>query len=284
MSLLRPRDPLLFMTDELPILLEDLWTPQFDLEEYKVHFARWNQNHQPLDAWVRSRDEWVGWQEYWPGKNDFNRPRILSVMSFYHEPDTWLFGGVFEVKERLANRYVVALTCELQPFIGRLKLACSYRDRQTRPKLEGVLGLMTVKEILARPYTGRHFPGFEDIDVSFEELEALVRQGRADWRSPLTSVKGIYLITDTATHSRYVGAAWNDGGVWGRWQTYVDTGHGGNVALQALVTANGLDYCRRHFRFTLLEHRPSAASVELLQAREAHWKRILFTRRELNAN
>jgi len=272
------------MTVETSILLEDIWTPAFDLEDYKVHFARWDSSHQPLDVWLRSHQEWMGWQEYRPYKNDFNRPRILSFMSFYHEPDTWLFGGVFDVRERLADRYVVALTRELAPFIGRLKITSSYRERQTRPKLENVLGLLEVKEVLAEPYTGRHFPGFEDINLSFEELEALMRRGRTDWQAPLSSVKGIYLITDTATHFRYIGAAYSEGGVWGRWRAYVETGHGHNVQLQALVTAHGMDYCRRHFRFSLLEHRPASVGADIILGRETHWKEILFTRRELNSN
>ena len=38
-----------------------------------------------------------------------------------------------------------------------------------------------VQEILREPYSGRAFPGFEDIDLSFEELETLVRNDRPDW-------------------------------------------------------------------------------------------------------
>lgn len=183
------------MPDALPILLEDIWAPKAELEDYKVHFAKWNGDRQPLDAWVRDRDAWVGWQEYRGTKNDFNRDRILSFMSFYHERDTWLFGGIFQVKERHEDRYAVELTSELAPFIGRLKVASPYRDRQVRPKLERVLGGIQVKEVLGHPYSGRHFPGFEEIDLSFEELEALVRNGRADWQSPLSSVKGEPLLT-----------------------------------------------------------------------------------------
>lgn len=266
------------------IALADIWRPELDLLDYKVHFARWNQESQPLDVWLRDPEEWLEWQTYRPAKNDFNRPRILSFMSFYHEPDTWLFGGVFEVTERLPDRYLIVQTQELAAFVGRLKVVIPYRDRQSRPTLEGVFARLDVKEVLAQPYSGRRFPGFEDIDVSFEELEAIVRHGRADWHAPLSNVKGVYLVTDTQSHTRYVGSAWNEDGIWGRWNAYVQSGHGGNVELQALVAAGGIDHCRRYFRFTLLEHRPSTTSPELIQAREGHWKRILFTRRELNRN
>jgi hypothetical protein len=36
------------------------------------------------------------------------------------------------------------------------------------------------------------FPGYEDIDISFEEIETLVRNSRLDWKAALESVKSIY--------------------------------------------------------------------------------------------
>ena len=106
---------------------------------------------------------------------------------------------------------------------------------------------LDANQVLAEPYTGRHFPGFEEIDISFEELEALVLNGRADWSSPLSSVAGIYLLTDTETNKRYVRSAWGEGGVWSRWTSYVQSGHGGNVALVPLIETENLDYCRANF-------------------------------------
>ena len=63
----------------MPILVKDIW-PIESLADYKVHFARYNQHSQPLEVWVRSKEEWQAWQEYWPGRNDFNRPLIFSLI------------------------------------------------------------------------------------------------------------------------------------------------------------------------------------------------------------
>jgi hypothetical protein len=107
----------------------------------------------------------------------------------------------------------------------------------------------------------------------------------SDWRAALSSVKGVYLISDTATGKRYVGSAYNDQGIWSRWSGYVVTGHGGNVELRTLVSDPTLEYCRRSFRFALLEYRPSSASDEVILAREDYWKRILLSREHgLNRN
>ncbi len=261
----------------MTIRLADIW-PIATPRDYKIHFARWNTQNQPLEVWVRSRAEWQGWQEYRPARDDFNRPKIFAVMQFYHQPDTWLFGGIFQVLARHPDRYEVVLTNEGAGFIGRLKLGSPYRSRGTRVNLENHLADLTVEEILREPYSGRGFPGFEDIDLAFEELEALVLKGRPDWKAALESVKGVYLITDVKTGKRYVGSAYGEHGIWSRWCSYVASGHGGNVELRALATDTSPDYMRTAFRFALLEHRPTRTPDEVILAREVFWKRVLLTR------
>ena len=267
----------------MPLLLSDIW-PIDRPQDYKIHFARWNQRNQPLDVFARDRQEWKGWQEYRPGRNEFNRPRIFSLIQFYHEQDIWLFGGVFEVVARFEDRYEVHLQEEGSELIGRLKLHYPYRARTTRPVMERHYKALVVQEILKEAYSGRTFPGFEEIDLSFEELEALVRNNRDDWRFSLASVKGIYLITDTRTGRRYVGSAYGDHGIWGRWRQYAENGHGGNVELRRIANDPDLAYARANFRFALLEHRLDRTPDELILAREAYWKRILFTRGEQGLN
>ena len=267
----------------MTIQLQDIW-PISSPESYKLHFARWSGKAHPLEVWVRDKKEWQGWQEYRPAKDAFNRPLIFTLVQFYHEPDIWLFGGVFRVLHRHADRYQVELTDEGAGFLGRLKLWSSYRKRATRVKFENHYQNLEVQEILRETYSGRSFPGFENIDVSFEELEALVLNSRPDWRAALSSVKGIYLISDIKTGKQYVGSAYGDQGIWSRWSTYVATGHGGNVELRGLVKDPTLKYCRESFRFALLEARPSPTPDEIILAREAFWKRILLSRGKYGLN
>ena len=267
----------------MTLWLRDIWQIA-EPAAYKLHFARWNQENQPLEVWARDRCEWQGWQEYRSARNEFNRPFIFALMQFYHETDSWLFGGVYRVVDRLPKRYVVELTDQGQGFLGRLKIGSTYRQRATRVNFENHYDDLEVQEIFREPYSGRAFPGFEDIDLSFEELEALVRNDRADWRAALASVKGIYLLTDTTTGKRYVGSAYGDEGIWSRWSSYISSGHGGNSELHALATDPSLEYCRRSFRFALLEYRSNRTPDEVIIGREGFWKRILLTRSEQGLN
>ena len=273
-----------------PILLKDIWPIQ-NVGAYKVHFARWNGSDHPLDEWVKDRSIWKGWQEFRPGRNEFSRPYIFSLMNFH--PDgvqTWLFGGIFRLLRRHTDRYEVELTDQGKPFIGRLKLWSAYKSRATRVNFEhhytGRYPLH-VMEILREPFSGRAFSGYEKIDLSFSELEVLVRNDRPDWKTALEHVKGVYLITDTSSRTRrhYVGSAYGDDGIWSRWCSYVDTVHGGNVQLRELVAQKGFAHCRANFRFALLEYLPAYALDETVIAREDHWKRVLMSREHgLNQN
>jgi len=267
----------------MAIMLSEIF-PIEVLSDYKVHYAMWNRVKQPLDVFTSDRQEWRGWQEYRASRDDFNRPLIFSLAYFYHEPGTWLFGGVFKVLARHDDCYEVELTDIGGSFVGRLKLWSPYNSRGVRVKMEGQYENFTVTEILREPYAGRPFPGFEDIDISFGELETIFKNGRLDWKTALENVKGIYLITDRNSGKRYVGSAFGEGGVWSRWLSYIETGHGGNVELRRLVGNLSLDYCRAHFQLALLEHRPARASDDLILRRETFWKQLLLSRGDQGLN
>lgn len=267
----------------MTIRLPDIW-PIAEPWTYKLHFARWNGESQPLEVWLRDKREWQGWQEYRPTRNDFNRPLIFALIQFYHERDSWLFGGVYRVLARHEDRHEVELTNEGEGFVGRLKLVSAYRERATRVNFENHYPALEVAEVLREPYTGRSFPGLEGINLSFEELEALVRADRPDWRAALSSVKGVYLISDATTGKRYVGSAYGVGGIWSRWTDYAASGHGGNAELRKLASDPTLAYCRKAFRLALLESRPASTPDDTILAREAFWKGVLLTRSEFGLN
>lgn len=268
----------------MPIMLQDVLRIE-NLRDYKIHFAVSNHVHQPLDVFTRDRREWQKWQEYRGQKDEFNRQFIFALADFYHEPGTWLFGGVYEVTDRSGEEYAVNLSDFAAPFIGRLRLGAPDKNcRNARLKMEGQYESLEVVEILPEPFAGRSFPGYEGIDLSFDEMETLVRNNRIDWKTALANAKGIYLITDLKTEKRYVGSAYGEGGIWARWCTYATTGHGGNVELQALLKEAGIHYCKTNFRFALLESRSIQTSDEQILTRETFWKQLLLTRGEKGLN
>lgn len=259
---------------KMTLELREIWEIE-DPESYKVHFARWSEEH-PLDVWVKDPDKWRGWQESRGDRNRFSREFIFSLMQFYPEAESWLFGGVWRVTARHSDRYSVELTDQGRGLIGRLKLRSSYKERTAETYLENNYDDFEVLEILREPYTGERFPGYEKIDRSFLEVEAIVNNERADWKTALEHVKGVYLITDTKERMRYVGSAYGESGIWSRWAAYVATGHGGNIGMSKFL--QGKDWkkhCRENFRFALLEQHGMKTPDENILARERYWQKIL---------
>lgn len=128
------------------------------------------------------------------------------------------------------------------------------------------------------------FPGFDRVLLTYLQLQSLVMDSRySDWRTALGAVQGVYLIADTTNGKLYVGKADGQERILGRWSTYAKDGHGGNVALQALVDLDSAH--AKHFRFSILRvFGPSVPTAELDDA-ESHFKQALLTRQfGLNRN
>lgn len=265
----------------MPIPLSTI-LPIADPQDYKVHLASWNQIIQPLDVFVRNRQEWDEWNSWRSDKDQFNRDYILSLIDFYPQLGLWLFGGIYRVLSRSPLRYqhsyVVERVPEFSDFVGRLKIAFTRSGRARSLRLENFYQQMAVAELLREPYSGERFPGYERINHDFHALETVFRTHRQDWKAALANVKGVYLIADKSNGKKYVGAAYGDTGIWSRWSCYIGTGHGWNDELTRVIEREGLNYARENFRISLLEYRPAKTDDAVIIDRECFWKEALLSR------
>lgn len=116
----------------------------------------------------------------------------------------------------------------------------------------------------------RRFIDYFDFILGFDELQEIAQNQYPDWRKMLSATKGVYLINDSKSGKLYVGSAYGEDGIWGRWMSYVSTGgHGGNKSLKDLVQRNS-DYAN-NFKFSILMLLPST-----ITASEAIQKEKLF--------
>lgn len=121
------------------------------------------------------------------------------------------------------------------------------------------------------------FPGFDSVLISYTELQAVISDDRyQQWRTALSSVKGIYLIADTKTGKLYVGKADGAQRLLGRWAEYARNGHGGNIALRELTGADAEH--PQSFQFSILRVFSPSAPMEQVDAAEAHLKKVLLSR------
>lgn len=116
-------------------------------------------------------------------------------------------------------------------------------------------------------------PSWDRLVLTWKDLAVLP----ARWRAALAEWRGIYLIFDTRDAKAYVGSAYGSENILGRWRSYVDSGHGGNVELKGRDPAS--------FRFSILQRVSSDMEPADVIAIEASWKERLHAREfGLNAN
>ncbi len=142
-----------------------------------------------------------------------------------------------------------------------------------------------VLEILAPGRALEPFVDYLEFSLTHDQLKTLFAQEDAhrDWRSALSAVAGVYLILAQTSGDQYVGSAYGEGGIWGRWRTYAATGDGGNIKLRALIERNS-DYPKR-FRFSVLQILPKTMALGEVLQREVLYKHKLGTRATgLNSN
>lgn len=89
------------------------------------------------------------------------------------------------------------------------------------------------------------------------------------WRAALSHWCGIYFIYDQSDGKGYVGSAYGQDNLIGRWDCYARTGHGGNVELRGREPKN--------FTFSILERVEDGSSVAEVVAIENSWKKRLHT-------
>lgn len=130
-----------------------------------------------------------------------------------------------------------------------------------------------VEQILPDVFDNDIFPGYDKVNISWSELSRLIE--KETWKTALQNQKGVYLITDISNGKKYVGSAYGETMILGRWKSYVRYGHGGNVELKVL----DFDYIRKNFRYSILDIYKSSIDDEVIIERECWWKEVLQSRK-----
>jgi hypothetical protein len=161
------------------------------------------------------------------------------------------------------DTYETALSDHLSDLMGRLVIDwgagtrawIQRADNQDKPILE-----------IRRAFQEPEFPGYQRFLEPLSRVASLPK----GWIQALSARRGVYLLTCPRTREQYIGSATGDAGFWGRWQNYLDSGHGGNVGLKSRDPSD--------YQVTILEVAGSAASVEAVLQMEARWKAKLQSR------
>lgn len=245
-------------------------------EKFKVHCGRGSTDtFFPLRLFQQGNGYFKIWQEEQTQKN-FQRQYILSLI--YKGKDEWIFAGIYEsldVKETPSGptkyRYNTQLVDAGTELIGKLIIGFKKDFRASYLCLENYIDDFEVLEI-TRDVCKSVFPGYDKVDVSWTELSVLIET--EGWKTALSNQKGIYLISDSVNGKKYVGAAYGENMILGRWRDYILNGNGGNIELKKFE----FDYIKKNFRYSILEIFKSTTDDDAILEREKWWKKVLMTK------
>lgn len=188
--------------------------------------------------------------DYSPGASDWIDPLLRqSVMEMQREIDIYSF-------QRLT---------EFDHLSGCLKVEWGAGKRSWAQRADGPSGNKAIIE-LTQGFREPEFPGYTKFIGNLGSLPTLP----LPWIAALSAVRGVYLLTCPRTKEQYVGSAYGAGGLWGRWQSYVSSGHGGNVGLKSRDPSD--------YQVSILEVAGSTATVDEIIGLEQLWKAKLQSR------
>ena len=260
---------------------------QEELNRTKIRLNTYNGDKNPIDEFKKNPQALLDWN-YWNNKSYKQGQISIGLVNMGN--NCWLLFTVGEIKkilERPLKSYdgihgvqVEYTTLEkYEHLYGRVVLQYHNKTQQLF-RNASLMDDLEVKEILPAVFSGFDFPGYDNVCLSFEELETIVNGEYPSYQNALRNQKAVYLQTDKATGKLYVGSATAECGMLlARWSSYVYNGHGGNEGLIELIKKEGFEYIKRNFQYTILENFNAKVDDSYVLKRESYWKDVLHSRK-----
>jgi hypothetical protein len=242
--------------------------------------TRSSKGRSPYELWRDDRPQF----EFYQSHQSFNNRKKLTAPYWavfnVNFNDETMFCGLYSViykgildrdvsmphvrgnvtKSGTCDVYNLSLNETLRDMIGRLFIGwgkgalawVQYANRNNKQVVE------------VRPaFREEAFPGFLEYIQPLSKITKLP----LSWATALQATRGVYLLTCPRTKEQYVGSATGEKGFWGRWQDYVQNGHGGNVALKSSEPSD--------YQVCVLEVAGTSATTDDIIKMEIKWKRKL---------
>ncbi len=252
-----------------------------NLNNVKIRFnLMFRQNWNPIEVFKNGDISVMLEGQYW----NYNMKKSYKVgqttvgfVKIKPHEDNWLLFHIGKVTKDLDKLngvgYEYEELTEYRKYFGRLIVKFKNTSQNMVRKAISVIDECEVSQILPNTFDNDWFPGYEKVNVSWQELNRVV--DKDNWKTALQNQKGIYLLTDTSNGKKYVGSAYGENMILGRWMAYAKTGHGGNVGLKAL----SFDHIKQNFRYSILDVYKSNTDDQIILERESWWKEVLQSRK-----
>ena len=275
-------------------LSEFIKTPNNAHTKIKFNMNPADPNLKAWDLLLEDDPEWLimnSWKTK-QSNNNLNHAEYLIAMAQYYPygPEYFAFGGLYRVEKKLPEvfndvGYELTLMKEYQEYIKRLIVKIEKpigRDVYNR-RYHTIQDQLNpeVYEIAPNIKLG-HFPGYQNVRMNHKEMQQVLLREDPSWKSALSYVKGIYVITDKSNGKLYIGSAsGNTDGIWQRWSGYAHLENltGGNKEFNNILLNKGKEHIQKYFQYSILEIFDTRTKSEIILERENYWKNVFDTKK-----
>ena len=224
-------------------------------------------------------------------RDNFKSAETIVSLVPIDRDERYVFAGAYHVMSRShlskdGKEYTVIENSFsdnlINQYFGRLvfKWSSPVRNRYLTLANNGTSFLLV--EMREKPYGALDvaFPGFYSFHLNRLEFDSRIGEAMGtSWEEALSSVSGVYVITDTETGQSYVGSAYSEtglpnGGIWGRWKGYLKGGDNGNILLKEHIQKHGAE----HLVYSILHTMDIGARKEDVIRMETFYKEAFGTR------
>ena len=249
-----------------------------DLSNVKVRFNLAPKNGKKLlDVYKDSELDELLRSHYWNyNSKSYKEGQITVGFLRLNSENLWLLFHVSKVTKDLnlynEPAYEYESLPEYEKYIGRLIVKFKNKSQTMIRLATSVMDQCEVVQLLPDTFDNDIFPGYDKVRLSWAEMSRVIK--KEGWKTALENQKGVYLITDTSNGKMYVGSAYGENMILGRWRSYIRTGHGGNVELKKVTFA----HIKERFEYSILDIFKASTDDDTILERESWWKSVLKTR------
>ena len=261
------------------ILLNDILNLQ-NLDNVKVRFnLMFADNWTPIEIFKNQDFDILLDGQYWnykKNKSYKNGQTTIGFIKITGSDDLWLLFHIGRITKDLnilnGVGYEYEILSEYEKYFGRLIVKFKNKAQTMIRLANSVINDCEVVQILPDTFDNDIFPGYDKVNASWSELSRVIENDT--WRTALKNQKGVYLITDSSNGKMYIGSAYGEDMILGRWKSYIKNGNGGNVELKKI----SFDHIKQNFHYSILEIFKSTIDDQTIIERESWWKKLLLTR------
>jgi len=252
-----------------------------NIDNVKIRFnLMFRQNWNPIEVFKNGDISVMLEGQYWNyNKNKSYKVGQITVGFVKIKPkeNLWLLFHIGRITKDLnilnGVGYEYETMTEYEKYFGRLIIKFGNKAQTMIRKAKSVIDDCEISQILPDTFDNDIFLGYEKVNITWNELQRVLEKD--NWKTALQNQKGVYLLTDVSNGKMYVGSAYGENMILGRWRAYVKTGHGGNTGLKRLT----FDHIKQNFRYSILDIYKSTIDDQIIIDRENRWKEVLQTRK-----